>query len=36
LAEKDDYVTVPAGLKLGFDIKPLIKKFKVGDVFLKK
>ncbi|MCD6318682.1 acyloxyacyl hydrolase [Candidatus Aerophobetes bacterium] len=36
LSEKDDYVTVPVGLRFGFDIKPLIKKFKVGDVFLKK
>ncbi len=36
LLEKDDYVTVPVGLRLGFDIKPLIKKFKVGDAFLKK
>ena len=36
LSEKDDYVTVPVGLRFGFDIKPLIKKFKVGDAFLKK
>jgi len=36
LAEKDDYVTVPAGLRFGFDNKPLIKKFKVSGYVFKK
>lgn len=36
LAEKDDYITVPAGLRFGFDIKPLIKKFKVSRYIFKK
>ena len=39
LSEKDDYLTVPVGLRFGFDIKPLIpliKKFKFSKYIFKK
>jgi len=36
LAEKDDYVTVPVGLRFGFDISSLIKKFKFSKYIFKK
>jgi len=36
LSERDDYVTVPVGLRFGFDIKPLIEKFKFSKYIFKK
>ena len=36
LAEKDDYEVVPLGIRIGFDVKPLVEKVKIRSRFLNK